>query len=91
MAPLKRARHEEEDIIAIESANPALRHDNQRKRKRAKTSNDQSSSTPSQSRDGNPSSSENSSGDEEDEEKAMPPGTQYEILRDGWIQTFGTR
>ncbi|KAB8293183.1 hypothetical protein EYC80_007527 [Monilinia laxa] len=80
MAPLKRARHDEEDIIAIESASSALRHDNQRKR--AKTSNDQSSSTPSQSGDGNSSSSEDSSGDDEDEERAMPPGTQYEILRD---------
>lgn len=28
MAPLKRARHEEEDIIATESASSTLRHDN---------------------------------------------------------------
>ncbi|KAA8566319.1 hypothetical protein EYC84_008908 [Monilinia fructicola] len=80
MAPLKRARHEEEDIIATESASSALRHDNQRKR--ARTSNDQSPPRSSQPRDGHSSSSEGSSDDDQDEEMPMPPATQYEILRD---------
>ncbi|QSZ31311.1 hypothetical protein DSL72_000874 [Monilinia vaccinii-corymbosi] len=82
MAPLKRARQEEGDVLATENASSALRHDSQRKR--AKISYGQSSSRPSQPRDDSSSSSENSSDDDdnEEEEVTMPPGTQYEMLRD---------
>ncbi|KAI9643424.1 Structural maintenance of chromosomes protein 6 [Ciborinia camelliae] len=83
MAPPKRVRHEEGGVITSESASSVLRHVNQRKR--AKISNGQSSSRSLQPRsDSSSSSSEDGSDDDDndDEEMAMPPGTQYEILRD---------
>ncbi|KAM0309422.1 hypothetical protein ACHAO8_009051 [Botrytis cinerea] len=88
MAPLKRARHEEGDVIATESLSSALRHDSQRKR--AKVSNGESSSRSLQVRDDSPSSSSDDAGDDDDndddddddEEMTPPPGTQYEIIRD---------
>ncbi|ESZ96683.1 hypothetical protein SBOR_2942 [Sclerotinia borealis F-4128] len=83
MAPLKRVRHEEGDVIATESASSALRSDNQRKR--IKISNGQPSSRSSQPRDESSSSSSEYGSDDADndnEETSMPPGTQYEILRD---------
>lgn len=91
MAPLKRVRHEDGDVIATESASSELRRDSQRKR--AKISNGQSSSRPLQRpADSSSSSSEDSSDDgnnnddanedDDDEEMAHPHGTQYEMLRD---------
>ncbi|KAF7883857.1 hypothetical protein EAF00_011169 [Botryotinia globosa] len=88
MAPLKRARHDEGDVIATESARSALRHDNQRKR--AKISNGESSSRSLPVRDDSPSSSSDDASDDDesnddddgDEEMTAPPGTQYEIIRD---------
>ncbi|PMD14070.1 P-loop containing nucleoside triphosphate hydrolase protein [Hyaloscypha hepaticicola] len=87
MAPQKRARnHEDDAVIAVESARSSLRPD---ARKRARLSENSNISKSRNTRDSSPSSSSSSEDEEDNEEPpnaedapAPPPSTQYEFLRD---------
>ncbi|KAI6709378.1 hypothetical protein B2J93_4901 [Marssonina coronariae] len=89
MASQKRVRHDEdEEAIALESTNSALRNESYHKRPRLSVENERALK-PANSRNASASqSSDSSDSDEEipdtvDDGNRQPPSTQYELVRDG--------
>ncbi|PQE14521.1 hypothetical protein CJF30_00007117 [Rutstroemia sp. NJR-2017a BBW] len=96
MAPHKRTRWEDDEVVATESASSRLQHDEPshfttndtdeawQQRKRVRVSMPEPSRSRVNGDEASSSSSEDESDNnvEDDEDMSMPPGTQYEIIRD---------